>query len=100
LNKLSRLLGQEIYIKREERTPLAAGGNKLRKKEFRMADGLEKGEEFMITAGAIQPKRGSRTAGDAEKNGLKCMALLENPIGSQEANFLNKGNKLLTYLLG
>ncbi|EJZ1177858.1 pyridoxal-phosphate dependent enzyme, partial [Serratia marcescens] len=48
LNNLSRLLGREIYIKRDDLTPLAAGGNKLRKLEFLMADALEKGAQFIV----------------------------------------------------
>lgn len=100
LNNLSRLLGREIYIKRDDLTPLAAGGNKLRKLEFLMADALEKGAQFIVTAGAIQSNHVRQTAAVAAMYGLKCVALLENPIGSQEANFLNNGNKLLTDLFG
>ncbi|EBU6655665.1 D-cysteine desulfhydrase, partial [Salmonella enterica subsp. enterica serovar Typhimurium] len=62
LNNLSRLLGREIYIKRDDLTPLAAGGNKLRKLEFLMADALEKGAQFIVTAGAIQSNHVRQTA--------------------------------------
>ena len=100
LNNLSRLLGREIYIKRDDLTPLAAGGNKLRKLEFLMADALEKGAQFIVTAGAVQSNHVRQTAAVAAMYGLKCVALLENPIGSQDADFLNNGNKLLTDLFG
>ncbi|OBU03421.1 D-cysteine desulfhydrase [Morganella psychrotolerans] len=100
LNHLSRLLGRDIYIKRDDLTPLAAGGNKLRKLEFLMAEALEKGAKTIVTAGAIQSNHVRQTAAVAAMYGLKCVALLENPIGSQETNFLNNGNKLLSDLFG
>lgn len=42
LNNLSRKFHREIYIKRDDMTPLAMGGNKLRKLEYLMADALAK----------------------------------------------------------
>ena len=57
LEKLSRLsdyLGREIYLKRDDVTPMAMGGNKLRKLEFLAADALRQGADTLVTAGAIQ----------------------------------------------
>ncbi|AYA41270.1 pyridoxal-phosphate dependent enzyme [Xenorhabdus nematophila] len=51
-----------------------------------------------MTAGAIQSNHVRQTAAIAAKYGLKCVALLENPIRNQDSNFLNNGNKLLTEL--
>lgn len=43
LNNLSKLLGgPKIWIKRDDATGLASGGNKTRKLEFLLADALEK----------------------------------------------------------
>ncbi|PHM74969.1 D-cysteine desulfhydrase [Xenorhabdus kozodoii] len=98
LENLSRYLGRDIYIKRDDLTPLAMGGNKLRKLEYLIADALQKKAKVIVTAGAIQSNHVRQTAAIAAMYGLKCVALLENPIKNYDSNFLNNGNKLLTEL--
>lgn len=98
LEKLSRLsdyLGREIYIKRDDVTPMAMGGNKLRKLEFLAADALRQGVDTLVTAGAIQSNHVRQTAAVAAKLGLQCVALLENPIDTKAENYLTNGNRLL-----
>ena len=98
LEKLSRLsdyLGREIYIKRDDVTPMAMGGNKLRKLEFLAADALRLGADTLVTAGAIQSNHVRQTAAVAAKLGLRCVALLENPIDTKAENYLSNGNRLL-----
>lgn len=95
LPRLSDYLGRDIFIKRDDVTPIALGGNKLRKLEFLAADALREGADVLVTAGAIQSNHVRQTAAVAAKLGLKCVALLENPIGSRSANYLSNGNRLL-----
>ncbi|PJR68146.1 D-cysteine desulfhydrase [Raoultella sp. T31] len=95
LPRLSDHLGREIFIKRDDVTPLAMGGNKLRKLEFLAADALREGADTLITAGAIQSNHVRQTAAVAAKLGLHCVALLENPIGTRAENYLTNGNRLL-----
>jgi len=76
-------------------TPLAMGGNKLRKLEYLAADALAQGADTLITAGAIQSNHVRQTAALAAKLGLGCVALLENPTGTQDPNYLGNGNRLL-----
>lgn len=95
LPRLSDYLGREIYIKRDDVTPIAMGGNKLRKLEFLVADALREGADTLITAGAIQSNHVRQTAAVAAKLGLHCVALLENPIGTTAENYLTNGNRLL-----
>lgn len=98
LEKLSRLsdyLGREIYIKRDDVTPMAMGGNKLRKLEFLAADAVRQGADTLVTAGAIQSNHVRQTAAVAAKLGLHCVALLENPIDTKAENYLSNGNRLL-----
>ena len=92
LPRLSDHLGREIFIKRDDVTPLAMGGNKL---EFLAADALREGADTLITAGAIQSNHVRQTAAVAAKLGLHCVALLENPIGTRAENYLTNGNRLL-----
>ncbi|TDN54874.1 D-cysteine desulfhydrase [Buttiauxella sp. JUb87] len=95
LPRFSDYLGREIYIKRDDATPMAMGGNKLRKLEFLAADALREGADVLVTAGAIQSNHVRQTAAVAAKLGLKCVALLENPIGTQAENYLTNGNRLM-----
>ncbi len=95
LPRLSDHLGREIFIKRDDVTPMAMGGNKLRKLEFLAADALREGADTLITAGAIQSNHVRQTAAVAAKLGLHCVALLENPIGTRAENYLTNGNRLL-----
>jgi len=50
----ARLSGRELWIKRDDQTGLATGGNKARKLEFLVADTLAQGTDTLITAGAVQ----------------------------------------------
>lgn len=95
LPRFSDYLGRDIFIKRDDVTPMAMGGNKLRKLEFLAADALREGADTLITAGAIQSNHVRQTAAVAAKLGLHCVALLENPIGTTAENYLTNGNRLL-----
>ncbi|MGC0881659.1 D-cysteine desulfhydrase [Pantoea agglomerans] len=99
LPRLSDYLGRDIFIKRDDFTPVAMGGNKLRKLEFLAADALREGADVLLTAGAIQSNHVRQTAAVAARLGLKCVALLENPIGSHAENYLSNGNRLLLDLM-
>lgn len=98
LERLSAWIGRDIYIKRDDTTPLAMGGNKLRKLEYLAADALAQGADTLITAGAIQSNHVRQTAALAAKLGLGCVALLENPIATEDPNYLGNGNRLLLEL--
>lgn len=100
LERLSSHLGREIYVKRDDTTPFALGGNKVRKLEFLAADALRAGADTLVTAGAIQSNHVRQTAAVAAKLGLHCVALLENPIGTDDRNYLSNGNRLLLDLFG
>ncbi|MDR9888957.1 D-cysteine desulfhydrase [Pseudenterobacter timonensis] len=95
LPRFSDYIGRDIFIKRDDVTPMAMGGNKLRKLEFLAADALREGADTLITAGAIQSNHVRQTAAVAAKLGLNCVALLENPIGTRAENYLTNGNRLL-----
>ena len=95
LPRLSDYLGRDILIKRDDVTPMAMGGNKLRKLEFLAAEALREGADTLITAGAIQSNHVRQTAAVAAKLGLHCVALLENPIDTRAENYLTNGNRLL-----
>ncbi|CAM7083948.1 D-cysteine desulfhydrase [Enterobacter kobei] len=95
LPRFSDYVGRDIFIKRDDVTPMAMGGNKLRKLEFLAADALREGADTLITAGAIQSNHVRQTAAVAAKLGLHCVARLGNPIGTRAENYLTNGNRLL-----
>jgi D-cysteine desulfhydrase len=100
LERLSQELGRAIYVKRDDLTPFALGGNKVRKLEFLAAEALAQGADTLVTAGAIQSNHVRQTAALAARLGLSCVALLENPIGTADRNYLENGNRLLLDLFG
>lgn len=70
------LKGPRLFIKRDDQTGLALGGNKTRKLEFLVADAQEKQARTLITAGAIQSNHCRQTAAAAAKFGFDCILVL------------------------
>ena len=94
------LRGPDIYVKRDDCTGLASGGNKTRKLEFLMAEALEQGADTVITQGAVQSNHARQTAAAAARLGLKCELLFENRISDPDPDYLKSGNVLLDQLFG
>ncbi|MEN0105418.1 MAG: D-cysteine desulfhydrase, partial [Pseudomonas sp.] len=63
--------------------------------EYLVADAQRQGADVLVTAGAIQSNHVRQTAAVAARLGLGCLALLENPIGTRDGNYLGNGNRLL-----
>ena len=100
LPRLSEELGLDLWIKRDDCTGLAGGGNKTRKLEFLVGDALAKGADTLITQGAVQSNHVRQTAAAAAKFGLACEVILEARTGSNAADYNGSGNVLLDRLLG
>lgn len=101
LENLSReLAGPDIWIKRDDCTGLATGGNKTRKLEFLMAEAKAQDADLVITQGATQSNHVRQTAAFAAKLGTSCHILLEDRTHSKDNNYNNNGNVLLDYLHG
>ena len=96
LTRLSKTLGgPKIYMKRDDNTGLALGGNKTRKLEYIMGDALAKGADTVITAGAIQSNHCRQTAVAAASLGLECHLVLGGEEPEQP-----QGNLLLDKVYG
>lgn len=101
LPRLSTYLGgPQIFVKRDDCTGLATGGNKTRKLEFVMGDALDKQADTIITVGAVQSNHVRQTAAAACKLGLKCEVLLEHRIESPSDTYTSSGNVLLDRMFG
>lgn len=99
LPRLSKMLnGANIWIKRDDCTGLAGGGNKTRKLEFLLGEALAQGADAIITQGAVQSNHVRQTAAAAALCGLPCHGLLEDRIASSEQNANENGNVLLDKL--
>mgnify|MGYP001815751356 FL=1 len=95
-----RLGGPEIWVKRDDCTGLATGGNKTRKLEFSMGEALEQGADTIITVGAVQSNHVRQTAAAAAKLGMRCEVLLEHRVQKPSDLYRNSGNVLLDRILG
>lgn len=84
-----------LFIKRDDNSGLASGGNKVRKLQYFIYDALEKGCDTIITAGAQQSNHCRQTAAACAKAELNCHLLL----GGNKPEKYN-GNLLLSHLLG
>ena len=98
--RLSRELGCEIWIKRDDCTGMSTGGNKTRKLEFLMAEAVDMGADMVMTQGATQTNHGRQTAAFAAKLGMGCHILLEDRTGYNNDNYNANGNVLLDHLHG
>ncbi len=84
-----------IFIKRDDHTGLASGGNKTRKLEYLVGEALTLGADTVITAGAQQSNHCRQTAAACAMATLECHLLLR---GDPPETF--NGNLLLSKLLG
>ncbi len=85
----------EIWIKRDDQTGLALGGNKTRKLEYLVGDALARGCDTLITTGAAQSNHCRQTAAAAAQAGLGCHLVLSGAPPETP-----NGNLLLDHLLG
>ena len=84
-----------IYLKRDDNTGLASGGNKTRKLEYLLHEAISQNCNTIITAGAQQSNHCRQTAAACASTGLECHLMLG---GSEPSRY--DGNLLLSHLLG
>lgn len=100
LKRTSEILGgPALYIKRDDLSLLAGGGNKSRKLEYLVADAMRKGAKTLVTCGAYQSNHARLTLAAAKREGLKCHLVLSDPTGHGRANEEASGNLFLDRLM-
>lgn len=94
--RFARAIGDvRVFIKRDDETGLALGGNKARKLELLVGEALAMGCDTLITCGGPQSNHARMTAAAARKHGLyPVLALDSDDPGTRQ------GNLLLDSLLG
>ena len=96
LGKITEILGKgDLYIKRDDMTGPAFGGNKTRKLEYLLQEALDTGCTAVLTVGGTQTNHGRTTMGAAIKLGLKPILVLEG----KDNGYLS-GNLTLDALMG
>ena len=101
LPRLSAALGgAEIWIKRDDCTGLATGGNKARKLEYLLGAARADGVDTVITLGGVQSNHARQTAAAAARLGLRCQLVLPRVVPREGVDYERNGNALLDRLLG
>jgi len=95
LDNISKALGTQVYIKRDDMTGLGLGGNKVRKLEYLLADAKDCGAEIVFTTGGAQSNHAMLTAAAAKKLGMTPVLILK-----KRGVTARLGNQLLEYLMG
>jgi len=99
--RLSEALGgPTLFIKRDDCTGLASGGNKTRKLEFLVGEALAQGADTLVTQGAVQSNHVRQTAAAACKLGLACHGLLERRVPDRDPSYDITGNVFFDRLFG
>ena len=88
-----------LWIKRDDCTGLATGGNKTRKLEYLLGEAIKERADVLITQGATQSNHARQTAAAAARAGMACKLLLEKRVDGDE-EYEQSGNVLLDELLG
>jgi 1-aminocyclopropane-1-carboxylate deaminase len=100
LSNLGKHVGAELWIKRDDLTGLAGGGNKTRKLEFLVGDAIQSGADTLATVGAIQSNHTRQTAAAAARSGLKCALLHFGWTKDAGPMYRQVGNILLSSMMG
>jgi len=101
LKKITKYLGgPNIFIKRDDCTGLATGGNKTRKLEFLIPDAIKNKAELVVTVGAVQSNHARQTAAACTLMGLKCLIIFEQRLKDAPEAYMKSGNVFLDKLFG
>lgn len=95
LENISRMLGTQVYVKRDDLTGLGLGGNKVRKLEYLLAQAKKQGAEVVFTTGGAQSNHAMLTAAAARRLGMTPILILK-----KRGVTARQGNQLLEHLMG
>lgn len=88
-----------VWIKRDDLTGLALGGNKARKLEYLVAQARAERADVIVTVGAAQSNHARQSAAAAAAVGLDAVLVLRVPPGAT-AEYRTSGNVLLDRVFG
>jgi len=101
MKRLGEVLhGRDLWVKRDDCTGLAFGGNKVRKLEYLLGEATAQGADTIITTGALQSNHARQTAAAAARLGLRCELVLPRLVPRSSWSYEHNGNLLLDRLFG
>ena len=105
MNNLSRMYpaptGEiNLWIKRDDCTGLALGGNKARQLEFYLGEAHSLKADTVLTTGAVQSNHVRMTVAGAHKLGMRCEVQLEERVTDRPSEYYESGNPLLLHMMG
>lgn len=89
-----------LFVKRDDCTGLAFGGNKVRQLEFYLGEAVEQGCDTVLITGAVQSNFVRLAAAAAASLGMACHIQLEERVARDDPLYRHSGNVLLDRLLG
>ena len=92
--------GATLFVKRDDCTNLAFGGNKVRQLEFYLGDAIAKNADTILITSAVQSNFVRTAAAAACKLGLDCHVQLEERVATTSVHYRESGNVLLDKLFG
>jgi 1-aminocyclopropane-1-carboxylate deaminase/D-cysteine desulfhydrase-like pyridoxal-dependent ACC family enzyme len=95
LNQLSERLDLDVWMKRDDLTDLALGGDKARKLEYELARALEHGADTLVTCGSSQSNFARLVTAAARSLGLECALVLSAGHHPEP-----QGNLLIVQVMG
>ena len=100
LKNVSAEFATNVWIKRDDCTGLAFGGNKSRQLEFYIGHALAQGADTLLTTGAVQSNHVRMTVAAARKMGLEVEVQLEHRVEREQPEYHRSGNPYLVKLMG
>ena len=100
LDNLSRDYQTNIWIKRDDCTGLALGGNKSRQLEYYIGHAKSLGADTLLTTGAVQSNHVRMTVAAARKMNLEVEVQLEHRVDRDQPEYYKSGNPFLVKLMG
>ena len=99
-NLTAEIGGARIWVKRDDETGLAFGGNKVRQLEYYFGAAQAEDADTVLITGAVQSNFVRLAAAAAAKLGMTCHVQLEERVPKDDKTYRTSGNVLLDHLLG
>lgn len=99
-NLTAHLRGATLFVKRDDCTSLAMGGNKARQLEYYMGDAARHGADTILITGAVQSNFVRLAAAAARKARMDIHVQLEERVPRDDHAYRHSGNVLLDRLFG
>ena len=104
LEAMPNLAGQlgsaGLYVKRDDLTGLAFGGNKVRQLEFYIGEAVANEADTVLITGAVQSNFVRLAAASARLKGMACHIQLEERVPKNDPIYRSSGNVLIDKILG